>query len=256
MAQQQHGELDDALFIAAEAGYAVACQRLIQAGVNVNTVASDGGWTPLHLAAANGRDSVCRLLIQAGANVHAVTRYGITPLHRAADGGHVDVCQRLIQAGANVNSVDRNGWTPLHDAVANGYVEVCRLLIERGANVHAVTNDDSWAPLHCAATRGHLDVCRLLIQAGANVNAIDRYDNTLLDQAIEYERTPVLAYFYVHRVADFHQPDHTGRKPWDRLTAQQQGTLTKAMAEHQEKIAILQKKGLPNELARLVMGYV
>ena len=54
---------------------------------------------------------------------------------------------------------------------------------------------------------------------------------------------------------NFHQPDHTGQKPWDRLTAEQQWTLTEAMEDHHEKIAILQTRGLPIELARLVMGY-
>ena len=176
-------------------------------------------------------------------------------LIEAAENGYAVVCQRLIQAGANVNATNWFGWTPLHLAALNGYVEVCRLFIERGANVHATSSID-WTPLHWAALNGRVEVCRLLIDRGADVHAVTNDGRTPLDLAISNRAVGTLACFYVHGVVDFHQPDHTGQRPWDRLAAKQQETLTKAMEDHQEKIAILQTKGLPNELARLVMGYL
>ena len=209
----------------------------------------------LNEAAFRGHTEVCRLLIERGANVNAVYYGGWTPLHQAARYGYVDVCRLLIQAKSNVNSVDHNGETPLHCAARYGHIEVCRLLLGRGANVNA-TNWFGWTPLHLAAFNGHFEVCRLLIGRGADVHATNWFGRTPLDLAIDNHAVGVLVYFYVHRVADFHQPDHTGQKPWDWLTAEQQETLTKAMAEHQEKIGILQTRGLPIELARLVMGYL
>ena len=222
MTEQQQEELNKALNEAAMNGHVEVCLFLIEQGANVNAVPSDGGRTPLHQAARYGYVDVCRLLIQADANVNSVDHNAWTPLHHAALNGHVEACQLLIQADTNVNSVDRNGWTPLHFGVFNDRVEVCRLLLELGTNVNAVTNDG----------------------------------RTPLDVAIGIHAVGVLVYFYVHGVVNFHQPDHAGQKSWDRLTIQRQETLAKAMEDHQEKIAILQTKGLPIELARLVMGYL
>ena len=256
MAQQQQEELNKALIEAAENGHVEVCLFLIEQGANVNAT-NWLGWTPLLLAAYSGYVDVCRLLIERGANVNATTdNDGMTPLHCAAANGYVDVCRLLIERGANVNAIDRDGMTPLHCAAANGYVKVCRLLIQAGADVNATTDNDGMTPLHCAAFNGHVDVCRLLIQAKANVHAVTRNNETPLDLAIRNHAVEALAYFYVHGVVNFHQPDHTGRRPWDRLDDEQREVLKKAKVVHQEKIAILQTRGLPNELARLVMGYL
>ena len=221
MVQQQQGELNKALIEAAENGHVEVCLFLIEQGANINYI-DELGRTPLHRAATNGHAEVCRLLLEQGTDVHATNWLGLTPLHMAAFNGHFEVCRLLLERGANVHAIARYDDTPLHDAAANGHLKVCRLLIEQGANVH-VANWFGWTPLDLAN----------------GIHAVG-----------------VLVYFYVHGVVNFHQPDHTGQKPWDRLTAEQQGMLTKAMAEHQEKIGILQTRGLPIELARLVMSYV
>ena len=198
----------------------------------------------------------CQLLIEQGAIVHATDWFGWTPLHLAASEGHPDVCRLLLERGASVNAAtNRYGITPLHDAAANGHDEVCQLLIQADANVNAA-DIVIWTPLHSAAWCNHADVCRLLIDRGANINAITRNNETPLDLAISNHAVGVLECFYLDRVVNFHQPDHTGQMPWDRLTAEQRQTLAKAMEDHHEKFGILQTRGLPNELARLVMGYL
>ena len=209
----------------------------------------------LNEAAFRGHAEVCRLLIEQGANINYIDELDRTPLQRAAYYGHAEVCRLLIDRGADVHATNWLGLNPLHLAAANGHVEVCRLLLERGANVHAVTRNND-TPLHGAAANGHLEVCRLLIERGADVHVANWFGWTPLDLANGIHAVGVLVYFYVHGVVNFHVVDHTGQRPWDRLDDEQRQTLTKAMAEHQEKIGILQKKGLPNELARLVMGYL
>ena len=255
MTEQQQGELNNALIETAENGQVEVCQLLIERGANVNAT-NRSGITPLHLAAYYGHVEVCRLLIDRRADINTMTSSNWTPLHLAAFHGYVDACQLLIQAGANVNATTYNdGMTPLHWAATKGHVEVCQRLIQAKSNVNA-TDDWDWTPMHCAARKGHLKVCRLLLELGADVHAITRNNETPLDLAINSDSVEALAYFYVNRVVNFHQPNHTGQMPWDRLTTQEQGTLTKAMEDHHEKIAILQTKGLPIELARLVMGYL
>ena len=170
----------------------------------------------------------------------------------------IDEYLRSIEGEANVIehiATHIYGWTPLHRAAREGRLDACRLLVDEGANVNA-TNVDDWSPLHLAAQMGHVDVCRALIRAGANVNATNNDDRTPLDLVIQYEQTEALAYFYVHQVVNFHVAGHTGMRPWDRLTGDQRKALAKAMEDHKEKEVILQSNGLPNELARLVMGYL
>ena len=255
MTEQQQEELNNALFEAISKGNVDECERLIQAGASVNTTTTWFDGTPLHWAAWHGHVDVCRLLVNNGTNVNATDNDGWTPLHHAALNDHVDVCRLLIERGANVNATNWIDWTPLHPAAWHGLLEVCRFLVDKGINVNA-TDRDGWTPLHQAARHGHASVCRLLIARGADVNATNNDGHTPLDAVIDRNITPVLAYFYVHGVMDFQKTDHTGQKPWDRLDDEQRQTLTKAMAEHQEKIGILETKGLPNELARLVMSYL
>ena len=243
------------LHLAAREGHVDVCRYLVDKGADVS-ITDDGGFTPLHLAAVRGHVDVCRYLVDKGADVRITDDGGFTPLHWAAISGHVDVCRVLVHSGADVKVADSSAWTPLHYVAFHGRANVCRYLTGE-CNVDVNTTDQyGRSPLHWAASNGHADVCRALIQAGATVNSIDNDGVTPLDLAIISNKTWVLAYFYVHQVVKFDVVDHTGRMPWDRLNSTQRKALTKAMEDHKETEKILQVAGLPNELARLVMGYL
>ncbi|MFC1781735.1 ankyrin repeat domain-containing protein [Planctomycetota bacterium] len=169
-----HGATVSTLHIPASMGYLLKVRALIQEGVNIEALDSDGR-TALYCAAQAGQVEIAELLIGEGADVKATIRArarGETPLHTAAANGHKEAAELLIVKGANVNAKIRGGGeeTPLHTAAANGHKEVAELLIARGANVNA-KNNSGQTPLHRAARDGQKDVVELLIAKGADTNA-------------------------------------------------------------------------------------
>ena len=117
--------------------------------------------TPLMHAASGGHVAVLRALLDAGAEVDAVASGGAndfswdqpqtTALHDAARGGHPDAVALLLEAGADPNALALDGETPLHLAVYGRSPDVVRLLIEAGADGTA-ESDYGTTPAQLAAT--------------------------------------------------------------------------------------------------------
>ena len=69
---------------------------LADLGADVNTMDTNGGDTPLHLAASNGHHAAVLLLAKdLGARANAVNDSGRTPLHEAANEGHRETIRVL-----------------------------------------------------------------------------------------------------------------------------------------------------------------
>ena len=86
-------------------------ERLIRAGVDVNKVDSDYGYTPLYLAAERGHIDIVKLLINNGANISEKSSDGETPLYWVAREGYVDIVKLLLSAGADPYIADNEGET-------------------------------------------------------------------------------------------------------------------------------------------------
>jgi ankyrin repeat protein len=143
-----------------------SCEKLIDAGADVNATVPDGS-TALHAAVLFGGVEFAKGLIERGADVHVADRNGYTALHRAASAGDVEFCEVLINSGARVNECNGIGSTPLHSAASEGHALACALLIEYDADP---SRQNQWGetPLHLAARRGHLLACRFLAERGAS----------------------------------------------------------------------------------------
>ena len=63
-------------------------------GADVNR-ATEGGFTPLHIAAQNGQEAAVRRLLEGGADVNRAMKDGATPLFVAAAQGHEAAVRRL-----------------------------------------------------------------------------------------------------------------------------------------------------------------
>ncbi len=73
------------LCTAAAQGDLAALQRLVDAGIDVNSTDYDKR-SPLHLAASEGKVQAAEWLLKHKANVNAVDRFGNTPLSDALRG--------------------------------------------------------------------------------------------------------------------------------------------------------------------------
>lgn len=127
---------------------------LIDASIDVNSVAEQGKLTPLHLAASQGHIDVVEFLKSkcnsdrsAGDinNSNHSDSGNVMPIHYASYNGHLNVVCKL----PNTRATTKTGWTSLHFAALNGHSNVVEFLInsvEDGAKA-AVVNEPTqgWA---------------------------------------------------------------------------------------------------------------
>lgn len=107
-----------------------AVEKLIHRGCDVNK-RDDGEKTPLMAATDNKRIGIMQLLIDAGADVNAIaTEGGIsTALIFACHNGHLKAAQMLIDAGATVNSAAEIEGVMTY-SVLSGNTELTKLMSE------------------------------------------------------------------------------------------------------------------------------
>jgi ankyrin repeat protein len=123
---------------------------------------------PLIIAAKEGRDYDAIFLIENGVDINGVDSNGITALLYYAQLNNIKMAQLLINRGAKLDVKDNCGLTALHYAACYGYDEMGKLLLENNANID--TQDNSgWTPLHSAIAYDNLSFADLLIRNGADL---------------------------------------------------------------------------------------
>jgi len=121
-------------------------------------------------AGEEGRINDIAQMLDAGIDVNTVAEGDGTALIGACRGGHGDLVKYLIQRGADVNLASRGDGNPLINAAARGYLGIVKVLVDEGAEIDTVVPGDE-NPIIQAAWHGHADVVRFLIDRGADVNA-------------------------------------------------------------------------------------
>jgi hypothetical protein len=170
----------------------------IEAGADVNAVATDKAWTPLMSAAEHGRAVIARVLLEHGADPEIQSADGITAMYIAAGNGRDGIVGLLLKHGADPDPVPAfgpvKGMTPLAAAAHDGHTSVVRLLAEVGADVnHADAH--GWTPLMEASLSGSLETVEYLVSRGASVEARNGEGRTALEIAEGEGRSDVVAYF-------------------------------------------------------------
>jgi ankyrin repeat protein len=144
----------------------------------------DPGDTFIHLSVAAALDALAKteVLVKHKCPVNVASEYGFTPLHIAARVGRPAVCEYLLTMGAEVDARDANGCTPLHLAARGGLFEVCLGLIRWGADVD-LKNHRGEAVIHLAALGGISRLVKGLVKVGSDMYGKTDYGETLLHYA-------------------------------------------------------------------------
>ena len=182
---------------AAEDGYVVGVQKLIQAGADVNR-RNRYDLTALILAGSDGHYKCIELLLNAGgdATAQGTSKFG-GALIAAVKSNNIRCVQLLVDAGADVNALGIaksrddprlcDSYSVISLASEHGYTDIIELLLKRGANVNETNGRRTG--LYEASANGHYDTMELLIKAGADVNAecyIYQQNETPLLVAVRY----------------------------------------------------------------------
>ncbi|HEV2608067.1 MAG TPA: ankyrin repeat domain-containing protein [Xanthomonadaceae bacterium] len=134
---------------AAMVGDAGAVRRLLDLGLPINTVDSQG-CTALLRAAGGGQLVVVGMLLQRGADSTIAAATGATALTAAVSMRHPQIVEMLLAQGADVDRTLPGGITPLMLAAALGLPEMVSRLLTHGADLQR-RDDRGLGVLHCAA---------------------------------------------------------------------------------------------------------
>lgn len=165
------------LIRAAERGFPVIVDRLLEAGIQVDHV-NELGWTALHEAIILGQGAephqrVVRRLIAAGADVELPSQLdGVRPIEHAQRRGFTSI-ETLLQKAARDMTPDSR----LLRAANDGSPVAVQAALADGADLEA-RDDRERTALLLAVTGDHVEVARLLVEQGADVNAIDDQRDT------------------------------------------------------------------------------
>lgn len=118
----------DRFIQAASESDTLTLERMMVAGMDVNTTVADGR-TALIAAASGNQVHAMKLLTARGASPSAVMPDGRNALHVAAANGHTEATRFLLNLKLSANQPDRQGRSPLVEAAANNNLEVIKLLL-------------------------------------------------------------------------------------------------------------------------------
>ena len=152
---------------------------------HVQAVTACSGTTALHIAAERGYNVLIELLLDSGSDINGADDLGYTALHFACCGVNVstNVAKLLISRGADPLTKCKSGSTALHMVAEQGDLELTKMILaplpsspETGYNVMVEIQDlEGRTPMYLAIMNGHIDVVRLFIAMDANHMITDNY---------------------------------------------------------------------------------
>lgn len=110
-------------------------EKLLEAGIDINTPAVGDG-TPLMIASAKGNLDMVESLLSLGANPNAFSEGDGNALIVAAKMNHADIAKRLLESGADINAIVAGDETALITASRFDNVAMVGLLLDNGADVN------------------------------------------------------------------------------------------------------------------------
>jgi len=99
-------------------------KKLLDTGMNINTLDTRNGMALLHFAASYGRLDIIKYFLDSGADVNVFDRFMDTPLNFAAWRGFSGIVQYLLENGADKDKVNDRGGTAVGIANSLGHTDI------------------------------------------------------------------------------------------------------------------------------------
>jgi ankyrin repeat protein len=156
----------------------------VEGGVEAANTHDHQGRTAGHLAATYGHADLLEVLLERGVNVGAVDSNGQTLMHNSVHStACLNIALRMADA-AIINQADSEGFTAMHYAVSGKELEAIKAIVgASGVNV-GQTDADGRTALHWACAVGDADIARVLIANGASIASVDVGNTTPLEYAV------------------------------------------------------------------------
>lgn len=135
---------------------------MIEKGADPNI--QDRGWSSLHYAVYKGDLKTVKLFLENKADVNLASEHGWTPMHVAAyftTDNKFAIMDELKKAEADLNTQSKAGKTALYLAVKKNNTEKAKWLIDNGADKSIASNDDL-TPLDWAKENKNQELIDLL----------------------------------------------------------------------------------------------
>jgi uncharacterized protein len=192
-----------ALNSAARYGMANSALKLIQLGIDTTIMTVQQKWNPLFDAVIAGHMHMVQLLMQHGLSIHKRAKIGETLLMIAAQQCELEIAKLLLTAGADPQAVNDFGYCAVQRAAlrSNGAAMI-RLLLERGASANLSTLLGR-TPLAAAVEENNVQCAAALLEGGARIEQPNgnSTDKTLLHQTVQSGRVEMLKVLLLHATA-------------------------------------------------------
>lgn len=151
----------DEFYKAALEGYITELEKMLQRGIDINSIDADGR-TALMYAAYNGHTSVLKMLLEKGALTDQKDVNGRTALMLAASGPFPAAVKVLLDNHANPNLFDtEEHFTAIMYAAAEGHLENVKILLKYHADP-SMKDVDGDNAVKFAGDNGHKEVADFL----------------------------------------------------------------------------------------------
>ena len=181
-------DIDDAIVQKIlDSGDTAALQKLIDAGLDINSRDADGNTILFYMLTHYSSLDMAKTLINAGADVNLPSANGLTPLLVAtALASELQLSQQPVTAENNLNAeIQQANFNEQQKFLLKRSQELLQLLIANGADVNQETPRGT--PLMSAATSDlNAPLVKTLLKADANVNQQDRFGRTALFYAAAF----------------------------------------------------------------------
>lgn len=208
-------------------------QKLLQAGVNPNTLDEDDN-PCIYSAISNKNLDIVNALLDYGANPNALDEAGnhiilkaiatkklgilnalldkgadpnFQPpgknpiLLKAINSNNLDMFNALINKGANPNALDLEGNPIILRAIKSEKVKMVKALLDKGVDVNQVDKDGT-PILFSAIKTKDLDIIRSLIDKNADIELTNKNGDTALDILLEHKGNVDIALLFIENAKE------------------------------------------------------